>query len=263
MARADHEAQPPDAERTRSTAAGHHDVPLQSNRSRALGALPKDEIAALASRGYESGDLACAALHSSRDPFSSDAWFNISRLGVDATDAFALGAAEIEGRRQAWKAAAFLRRAMPGCEGASLRAFATQVGVRETRRIEGDHILTAEELLRAEPFKDAIAAGAYPIDIHPASGGGLRYESLAEDHAYRIPYRCLIPVSFDNALVVGRGVSATHSALAAIRVMTISMAVGQAAGTAAALAVNAGCRVRAVSIDDLRARLVRDGACLA
>ena len=65
--------------------------------------LPKNEVAALASRGYENGDLARAALHSSRDPFSSDAWFNISRLGVDATDAFALGAAEIEGRRQAWR----------------------------------------------------------------------------------------------------------------------------------------------------------------
>ena len=71
-------------------------------------ALPKDEVAALARRSYETGDLARAALHSSRDPFSSDAWFNISRLGVDATDAFALGAAKIEGRRQAWKAAAFL-----------------------------------------------------------------------------------------------------------------------------------------------------------
>ena len=226
-------------------------------------ALPKEEVTALARRGYESGALARAALHSSRDPFSSDAWFNISRLGVDATDAFALGAAEIEGRRQAWKAAGFLKREVPGCEAGSLRAFATQVGVRETRRIEGDHILTAEELLRPEPFADAIAAGAYPIDIHPATGGGLRYEALGDDHAYRIPYRSLIPVSFDNALVVGRGISATHSALAAIRVMTISMAVGQAAGTAAAMAVNAGCRMRAVAIDDLRARLVRDGACLA
>ena len=225
--------------------------------------LPKNEVAALASRGYESGELARAALHSSCDPFSSDAWFNISRLGVDATDAFALGAAEIEGRRQAWKAAGFLKREVPGCEGGSLRAFATQVGVRETRRIEGDHILTAEELLRPEPFADAIAAGAYPIDIHPATGGGLRFEALGDDHAYRIPYRSLIPASFDNALVVGRSISATHSALAAIRVMTISMAVGQAAGTAAAMAVDAGCRVRAVSIDELRGRLVRDGACLA
>ena len=70
----------------------------------------------------------------------------------------------------------------------------------------------------------------------PPPAAGCSTESLGDDHAYRIPYRSLIAASFDNALVAGRGVSATHSALAAIRVMTISMAVGQAAGTAAALA---------------------------
>lgn len=228
-----------------------------------LDAVSKEEIATLARRGFEHGHLARAALHSSRDPYSSDGWFNISRLGIDATDAMALGAAEIEGRRQAWNAAQYLRSSVPGCEGGRLRAFATQVGVRETRRIVGDHVLTAEELLRPEQFSDAIAAGAYPIDIHPAAGGGLRYEGLGDDHAYQIPYRSLIPVGFDNALVVGRGVSATHSAHAAIRVMTISMAVGQAAGTAAATAAQQGngrADVRSVSMRDLRATLLRDGA---
>ena len=225
--------------------------------------IPPAEIGALARRGYEDGHLARAALHSSRDPFSTDGWFNISRLGIDATDAMALGAAEIEGRRQAWSAAQYLRRTVPGCENGQLRAFATQVGVRETRRIAGDHVLTAEELLRPEQFPDAIAAGAYPIDIHPAAGGELRYEGLGDDHAYQIPYRSLIPQGFDNALVVGRGVSATHSAHAAIRVMTISMAVGQAAGTAAAMAAKAGgtaADVRAVSLPTLRETLLRDGA---
>lgn len=228
-------------------------------------ALSKAEVAALARRGYDDGRLARAALHSSRDPFSNDGWFNISRLGIDATDAMALGAAEIEGRRQAWNAAQYLRQCVPGCEAGQLRAFGTQVGVRETRRIVGDHILTSEELLRPEQFRDAIAAGAYPIDIHPAAGGELRYEGLGEDHAYQIPYRSLIPVGFDNALVVGRGVSATHSAHAAIRVMTISMAVGQAAGTAAAMAAqsNQQAKVRAVPIPALREQLLRDGAKLA
>ncbi|RZL96075.1 MAG: FAD-dependent oxidoreductase [Variovorax sp.] len=226
-------------------------------------ALSKDEIAALARRGYEDGQLARAALHSSRDPFSNDGWFNISRLGIDATDAMALGAAEIEGRRQAWKAAQYLRQCVPGCEGGQLRAFGTQVGVRETRRIVGDHVLTSEELLLPEQFPDAIAAGAYPIDIHPAAGGELRYEGLGDDHAYQIPYRSLIPVGFDNALVVGRGVSATHSAHAAIRVMTISMAVGHAAGLAAAIAAKQDGKVRLVPMPALRERLLRDGAKLA
>jgi len=229
-------------------------------------ALTVQESAALARRGFEEGRLARAALHASRDPRSDDGWFNISRLGIDATDPFALSAAEIEGRRQAWKAAGFLADAVPGCEAGRLRAFATQVGVRETRRIAGDHVLTAEELLRPADFPDAVAAGAYPIDIHPAAGGGLHYQALDADHAYRIPLRSLIPASFDNALVAGRGISATHAALAAVRVMTISMAVGQAAGTAAALAAQgtaAEARVRGVPAAALQERLRSDGALLA
>lgn len=227
-------------------------------------AIQKDELGALARRGYEQGDLARAALHASPDPFSQDAWFNISRLGIDATDAMSLSRAEIEGRKQAWRAAAYLRAAVPGCENGRLQAFATQVGVRETRRIEGDHVLTAEELLQSEPFHDAIAMGAYPIDIHPVAGGELIYKTFNADHAYQIPYRSLIPTKLDNALAVGRGISATHEALAAIRVMTISMAVGQAGGTAAALASQAdeAASVRLVPMDKLQKALRDDGACI-
>ena len=224
------------------------------------------EFSTLSKDGFAQGRLARAALHVSRDPFSDDGWFNISRLAVDATDPLALSRAEIEGRRQAWSAAQYLRDAGPGCARGRLRAFATQVGVRETRRIEGDHVLTAEELMAPEQFDDAIAAGAYPIDIHPVAGGGLHYQALGENHAYQIPFRSLIPRALDNALAVGRGVSATHSALAAIRVMTISMAVGQAAGTAAAQLVAASTgalNVRNVDVQALRSTLLADGACLA
>jgi hypothetical protein len=176
----------------------------------------------------------------------------------------ALGRAEIEGRRQAWNAAEYLRQEVPGCGGGRLQGFATQVGVRETRRVEGDHVLSADDLLQPVAFDDAIAAGAYPIDIHPAAGGGLVYQTLGDDHAYQIPYRSLVPRTLDNALVAGRGVSATHVALAAIRVMTISMAVGQAAGTAAALACTqpGEADVRAVSVEALRSALEQDRACL-
>lgn len=232
-------------------------------------AIAPADMAALARRGFEEGHLARAALHCARNPFSRDAWFNISRLAVDATDALALGRAEMEGRQQAWRAARYLKSSVPGCAGGDLVAFGTQVGVRETRRVEGEHVLTAGELLEPAQFDDAVALGAYPIDIHSASGGGLQYQTLGEDHAYQIPYRCLIPTAFDNALAAGRGVSATHRALAAIRVMTISMAVGQAAGTAAALACarRAGSNdqridVRHVSLPELRAALRKDGACL-
>jgi FAD dependent oxidoreductase len=221
--------------------------------------LSAPEVAALAKRGFESGQLARAALHAARDPYSRDAWFNISRLGIDASDPWALGRAEMEGRKQAWNAAEFLRKEVPGCGAGRLSSFGTQVGVRETRRIEGDHVLTAEELLRPVRFPDAIAAGAYPIDIHPAAGGDLDYRGLGDDHAYQIPYRSLIPSALDNALAVGRGISATHQALAAIRVMTISMAVGQAAGVAAAMASqnrDTEVNVRNVSMTQLQHALV-------
>lgn len=227
-------------------------------------ALSPEQTSALAQQGYASGALARAALHSARDPYSTDAWFNISRLAVDATDALALGRAEMEGRQQAWRAARFLREQVPGCEQGRLRAFGTQIGIRETRRVQGDHVLTADELLRPPPFSDAIAAGAYPIDIHPAAGGELEYRALGDDHAYAIPYRSLIPAALDNALVAGRGLSATHEALAAVRVMTISMAVGQAAGTAAAMACRQGAapRMRQVDTAALRDALLADGAIL-
>jgi hypothetical protein len=227
-------------------------------------AIANEERSALARRGFEQGALARAALHAARDPFGTDAWFNISRLGIDATDVMALSRAEIEGRRQAWRAAQYLREAVPGCEQGRLQAFGTQVGVRETRRIAGDHVLTAEELLQPVAFDDAIAAGAYPIDIHPAAGAGLDYRGLGEDHAYQIPYGSLVPQGLANALVAGRGVSATHSALAAIRVMTISMAVGQAAGTAAALATRGAgpADVRSVGMQELQGALRAGGACL-
>lgn len=228
-------------------------------------ALSPSELAALARRGYEEKALARAALHVARDPYSKDGWFNISRLAIDATDAMALGQAEIEGRRQAWSAAQYLRAHVPGCESGRLLAFGTQVGVRETRRVLGTHVLTAEELLAPVAFDDAIAAGAYPIDIHPAAGGELVYCALGDDHAYQIPYRSLCPLGLDNALVAGRGLSATHQALAAVRVMTISMAVGQAAGTAAALIAREGpaSTTRGIGTQQLRETLRRDGACLA
>jgi len=122
--------------------------------------------------------------------------------------------------------------------------------------------LTAADLLRPTQFEDAIAAGAYPIDIHAAAGGDIEYRSFAEEHAYQIPFRSLIPTNLDNALVAGRGISTTHEALAAVRVMTISMAVGQAAGLAAFLATTQGGdgAVRQVDTSQLRTQLTAQGS---
>jgi hypothetical protein len=226
----------------------------------AFGAIPPTERAALAQRGVESGALARAALHAAPVPGSADAWFNITRVAVDATDPFALSAAEAEGRRQAFRAARYLRESVPGCAEGKLVALAPQLGIRETRRVRGLHVLTAPELRAGVRFADTVALGAYPIDIHPAAGPGLGFEEFADHHAYAVPYRSLVPVSLDNALVAGRGISATHEANGAIRVMPMAMALGQAAGTAAAMLAGANVAAAALDAAALRARLARDGA---
>lgn len=225
-------------------------------------ALPLAERQALAARGVAEGALARAALHMSPITGTADGWFNISRVAVDATDPFALARAEMEGRRQAFSAAAFLKAQVPGCENGRLVALAAQLGIRESRRIAGIHVLTGEEVRRGTPFDDAIASAAYPIDVHPAQGAALRFETLGADHAYEIPFRSLRPTDFDTLLVAGRGISATHEAHAAIRVMPTTMAIGHAAGTAAAMVAAGAVGTGGVDIATLRARLAAGGAIL-
>jgi hypothetical protein len=227
-----------------------------------FGALGTTELQALCRKGVESGALARAALHQSRIPSTNDGWFNVSRVNLDATDPFALSAGEVEGRRQAFAAAGFLADHVPGCEGGRLVALAAQLGIRESRRVRGDFVLTADDLRAERRFPDAIAVGAYPMDIHPAKGTGLHFETLDGDRSYEIPYRSLIPAGLDNALVAGRGISASHGAHASTRVMPTTMAIGQAAGTAAALACNGNGGTRQVDPALLRDYLRREGAFL-
>ena len=225
-------------------------------------ALSPAELAGLVQQGVAAGALARAALHCSRVPFTADGWFNISRVAVDATDPFALSAAEQEGRRQAFAAAGFLTAQVPGCGQGRLVALAAQLGIRESRRIAGRATLHAADVRSARPFPDAIAAGAYPIDLHPPSGSDLRFEPLGVNHAYQIPYGCLVPLGLDNALVAGRGISASHTAHAATRVMPTVMAIGEAAGTAAARAAAGNAGVAALDIAALRQALREAGAFL-
>ncbi|MBL8382118.1 MAG: FAD-dependent oxidoreductase [Burkholderiales bacterium] len=226
----------------------------------AFDAIPAATLRALCAEGVAAGALPRAALHQSRAPGTDDGWFNVGRVAVDSTDPFALSRAEADGRRQAFAAAAFIRARVPGCAGGRLTALAPQLGIRESRRVAGLHVLTADEVRAGTACADAIAAGAYPIDIHPAQGAGLRFETLGEDHAYAIPLRCLIPAGLDNAFVAGRGISATHTAHAATRVMPGTMAIAQAAGTAAAWQARHGGSAAQVPAAAVRAALVDAGA---
>jgi hypothetical protein len=217
--------------------------------------IAASELQALARKGVADGLLARAALHQSRVTGTQDGWFNISRVSVDATDPFDLSRAEMEGRRQAFSAAAFIRENVPGCGEGRLVALAAQLGIRETRRIRGHYVLTADDLRSGRKFADAIAEGAYPIDMHPATGAGLGFETLGKDHSYQIPYRSIVPVGFDNVLIAGRGISSTHEAHASTRVMPNTMAIGHAAGLAAATIADGNISADELSVEGLKTSL--------
>lgn len=182
---------------------------------------------------------------------------------VNATDPDVLTAAEMEGRRQAVEYARFLTDRVPGYEQASLIALSTQIGLRETRRVYGDVRLERDDVLSARQFDDQVGLCGAPIeDHHGGAGDGTTWEYLPEGTAVGIPFRALVVRDSVNTLVAGRCFSATHDAHASVRSMAQCMAMGQAAGTAAALAASRDGDVRAVDPEALRARLRKDGATL-
>jgi hypothetical protein len=180
-------------------------------------------------------------------------------LGADVWD---LSYAEWCSRRQMRQIAAFLRRYVPGFEDSYVVQSGVQVGVRESRRVLGDYQLTAEDVLGARKFDDAIARGAYPVDIHNPKGSGTLLKRLPPGEAYDIPLRCLLPRNTERLIVAGRCISGTHEAHSSYRVMPIVMATGQAAGVCAAQAAKLNIPVRDVPTSDVQQELVRQGASL-
>ena len=181
---------------------------------------------------------------------------------INATDPDVLTAAEIAGRRQALEYARFLVARVPGYENASLVALGTQIGVRETRRVYGDYRVTREDVRSARQFDDQIGLCGAPIeDHHGGAGTGTTWEYLPEATAVGIPLASLIVKDSVNTLVAGRCFSATHDAHASIRSMAQCMAMGQAAGTLAAMSVAAG-EVRKVDPAAVRMQLTADGGIL-
>jgi hypothetical protein len=169
--------------------------------------------------------------------------------------------AEIAGRRQALEYVRFLVDRVPGYEHASLVALGTQIGVRETRRVYGDGRLTRDDVLAARQFDDQVGLCGAPIEDHHA-GADTAWAYLPDGEAVGIPYRSLVVRDADNVLVAGRCFSATHDAHASVRSMAQCMAMGQAAGTAAAMASARGVTPRDLDAGELRDRLRADGAIL-
>jgi hypothetical protein len=185
---------------------------------------------------------------------------------VNGTVAEDLTRAEQALRQQVPQMSEFLAHYIPGFKNAYVFETAAQVGVRETRHIEGDYRLTTENIFKQTRFEDSIAHASYPIDLHSPDGSGMQIidpRAGNPDSYYDIPLRCLMPRKMENLLVTGRCISADHEASASSRISATCMALGQAAGSAVFQALSEKrASLREIKINQLQRQLIRDGAFL-
>jgi hypothetical protein len=180
--------------------------------------------------------------------------------GTDSTLPESYTRGEIVARDQMHVITEYLRRFVPGFADAWVDRVSPFMGIRESRQTECEYMLTGDDIISSRRFPDCIAVAGYPLDIHHSTGGDCTMV-FAKDN-YDIPYRCLVPKGVENLLVAGRCSGYTHEAMASTRVMSTCMAVGEAAGRAARLALKQGVPPSKVDVDVLRAELKDTGAYL-
>lgn len=215
----------------------------------------------LLAAGHAEGLLSLlrAEMHIAGWPRRGEAVVNVTRVpaGAPAGDGPARELADLS--RQVLEFARWFRLRVPGCASAYVAAVADRVGVRESRRIVGEYTLTADDVLGAARFDDAVARAAFPIDIHSADTPTLSHTEQP-GQAYDIPYGCLVAAGIDNLLIAGRCLSSTGEANGSARITATCFATGEAAGVAAALAARYGEPARRVDPGELQARLAARGA---
>ncbi|KRP96169.1 hypothetical protein AOQ72_17680 [Bradyrhizobium yuanmingense] len=178
--------------------------------------------------------------------------------GVEPDD---LTRGEIEGRKQALAAYEFLRSAVPGFEKSYIVDLPPQLGIRETRRIKGGYQLSGEDVLGCASFADSIGVNGWPIEAHVPGDVVFTFPPIPESRGYNeLPYRMLVPEGVDNLLVAGRCASMTHEGQSAARVSGACFAMGEAAGSAAALALSGNRIPREIPIEKLQETLKQQGA---
>jgi len=179
---------------------------------------------------------------------------------MDPTSPEDVTKAELLARRQVFEIYEFLKKHADGLENSFLMMTAAEIGVRESRMIVGDHVLTEQDCVSLTKFEDAIAACKYDIDIHNPEGTGTYIYKFPKGEYYTIPYRSLIPKDADNLLVAGRCISTDHVAQSSYRIMPTVCCLGEAAGVAAALAKRDGVGVREINVTELQTTLKNSGA---
>jgi hypothetical protein len=177
--------------------------------------------------------------------------------GLDPDD---LTRGEIDGRRQAVEAFAFLRT-VPGFEKSYIVDLPPQLGIRETRRVVGGYQLSGEDVLGCASFEDSIGVNGWPIEAHVAGDVIFKFPPIPQSCGYNeLPYRMLVPEGVDNLLIAGRCASMTHEGQSAARVSGACFAMGEAAGLAAALALSGNTPPRDIAIEKLQQALKGQGA---
>lgn len=180
--------------------------------------------------------------------------------GVDITKVEQIFKADLELREQIQLLMEFFHKYLPGYEKTVCISSGTTTGVRESRRVIGDYVITAEELARGDKFKDVVVHNAeFIVDIHNPSGSGQAEEKIQYCKPYDLPYRCFLPEGLENLYVVGRCISGTHRAHASYRVMSICMAMGEAIGIAASMCVHNKCTPRKLDVRALQKRMTEKG----
>jgi hypothetical protein len=224
-------------------------------------ALPRETKRALTMEGIASGELFWQSMSFCSTPAGTDAICLMSRItGKDALNDEDASDQERIGRAQIKSIVGFLNRRVPGFETAILASIASRVGVRETRRIRGQHTLTEQEILAECTFEDSIALGCGPMDIHDANGTGI---ALSMPPApFEIPMRCMMPRDIEGVIVTGRAISATHEANGGARHMATAMALGHAAGVMAAISSRGAHSTLSIPASLVRATLREQGAAI-
>lgn len=169
--------------------------------------------------------------------------------------------AEVGGRQQLKTYLKAFREFVPGYESCYIADIGAQIGIRESRRIRGDYWLTLDDVLSEGRFSDAVACSAWPVEEHGA-GRATRWVFLAPGTYYQLPFRMMLPIGLERLLVAGRCSSASHDAHASMRVAAVCMALGEAAGVAAAQASASGKALRELDMPALRRQLIYQGAYL-
>jgi hypothetical protein len=186
---------------------------------------------------------------------------NARGFAMDGTDARELSDAEVLGRKQVASVMQFLKE-VPGFENAYIVDIAPQVGIRETRRVHGHYMLTENDVVNCADFDDTIGVNGWPLELHVQGDVEWRWPAEGSRGFNQLPYRMTVPPLLDNLWVAGRCASMTHEAQSAARVTGACFVMGQAVGTAAAIALRDNIDSADVPMDQLQSRLESEGAYL-